>query len=235
MRKRKRPGFRAVSIVRRIISSDLENMEHFKMFLVSAIREEEKSIEQRFERATKDMRQEEIEHYGDWYLDDYYMVKNVFSRISLQSYVMILYSYIEAGMNRLCNSMRQDKAREQKERKEKELELRYDDLQGKGIKRAKLYLEKVIGLDLDVGEKGKNKKYWNELLALNKIRNAIVHDDGWATDNILKDVTIKQHTKKGRLEIESRGKESYGRIVIKAEYLDWIISQAREFFRRIVI
>jgi len=54
-------------------------------------------------------------------------------------------------------------------------------MHGKGINRAKLYLEKVFNVDLHTG-----RQPWEEIDALRKIRNAIVHDEGWASEEIVK-------------------------------------------------
>lgn len=104
------------------------------------------------------------------------------------------------------------------------------DMKGTGIDRAKLYLKKVVGLDLHVEDKP-----WREIKALNKIRNTLVHSDGFIDRNFINDGTIKSCIEKGFLEIESTHDNANDKIIIKFEYLDWIIAQAREFFKNIEI
>ena len=192
-------------------------MEDFKRFLDSAIEKEKKLISERGKKATAGMSKEEADQYFEMLSEDYFMVADIFSKISFHSFLVILYAFIEEGMNNLCDALRQDK----------ELKLRRTDMKGKGIKRAKVYLTKVIGIDLQVEDEP-----WREINALRKIRNAIVHDEGWASDQIVNDVNIRKNVDKGFLEIEDRD-GTPGKVIIKPEYLDWVVSQAQEFFRNI--
>lgn len=201
------------------------DLEDFKNFLISAIKREGKLLSERVDRTSKEMTEEEMERSSDMFADDLHQIENIFSRLSLNAFVIILYSFIEDGLNDLCDAERQDK----------KIKLRYTDMKGKGIRRAKSYLEKVIDLNLYIGENAKNKRYWDEIIALNKLRNAIVHNDGWADDNMIKDVNIQVNEEKEYLEIEKRRDGTYGKVIIKPNYMDWIVEQAQEFFRNIEV
>jgi hypothetical protein len=221
----KRPKMYAAPMVRHWIVDKFHDLEEFKNFLISAIKTEEKRLSERVDRTFKEMTEEEVERFSDMFADDFHQIEHIFTRLSLNAFVIILYSFIEDCLNDLCDAERQDK----------KIKRRYTDIKGKGIKRAKSYLEKVVDLNLYIGENGKNKRYWDEIVALNKLRNAIVHNDGWADDNVIEDVNVWANEDKGYLEIERRRDGSYGRVIIKPGYMTWIVKQAQEFFHNIEI
>ena len=213
-----------------LISSGLDEMEQFRHFIMVAIEDEKKSVEKRFIKMTEGMSEEEAEHFADWYGEDYHMVDKAFTNIGLNSFVLILYSHLESSLNSICDSMFSDQRLRCKRQGGNPVNLKYTDMKGKGILRAKLYLEKVFGADLHPGNIP-----WAEIRALQKIRNVIVHDEGWVTTEIMNDPRIKDCLKKGQLEIIQRSKDTPGMINIKPEYLDRILKQARIFFQKITL
>jgi hypothetical protein len=201
----------------------IDAMEEFRYFTVSAIESEKKSISERFDKATNELSEEEKAEYYEWNSEDYFMVSDVFSQISLRSFVVVLYSYIEDGMNVLCNAEYSDRARLAKIQGLPDFKIKYKDMKGEGIDRAKTYLEKVIGRDLHSGE-----QLWSEIDTLRKIRNAIVHADAKANDKIKGDGNFKRHVQDGSL-----GLEHERTIVINVPYLDYILDNVRQFFNSI--
>ena len=214
---------------RRDIIDGIDEMEHFKNFTLDAIKNEKKSIQQRFDKHTKNLTEEEIINYCQWNSEDYFLIDAVFKTISLYSFIVIFYSYIENSLNTLCNAEYTDIELLHKKEGKPSFNIRYIDMKGVGIQRAKLYLEKVIGIDFHV-----NKRPWSEVNTLRKIRNVIVHNEGYASsDDIEKDDNIIQHIKHGRLEITDHGHDMNKKILIKPEYLDFILSTVRIFFKNI--
>ena len=215
-------------------------IERFKHFTISSIENEKTSIRKRFAKDTAGMTAEEGREYFDHHGEDYFLAEDVFHKISLNSFIIILYLYIESGLNTLCRVRYSDARMEQRKKNklaEKDgkepqqlLEITYKDMTEKGIKKAKQYLEKVFDVSFD-----SVKEQWDEIIGLSKLRNAIVHDDGFAREKIEKDGKIKQHVKTGRIEITDHGENSYGRIVITREYLDVILPVAIEFFRNLEV
>ena len=233
---------RMVTIVLSRISSKFYEMEQFKYFTLSAIESEKRYIEKRFDEETEDMTEDQLKDYFDWNAEDFLMVDDVFRKISLNSFIIILYSYIEDGLNSVCRAMYSDRRMEQKKANLKAkdegrepvyknlLEDKYKDFDGRhqGITKARRYLDLVFGVRFD-----SVKVEWEEINALAKIRSAIVHDNSFAKDKIENDQKIKQHVKAGRLEITEHDEDSYGRIVIKTEYLDAILPIAEAFFKKL--
>ncbi|MBC8460284.1 MAG: hypothetical protein H8D67_20050 [Deltaproteobacteria bacterium] len=210
------------------VLSDLDYMDDFKRFTLDAIEKEKEKIEDRFERDTKNMSEEEKERYSEWAAEDYAVVRDLFSMISLNSFIIILYSNIESGLNRLCNVMFSDQSRLDEVQGKDPVKIRYVDMDGKGINRAKLYLEKVFNVNLHAGD-----QQWAEIDALKKIRNIIVHDDGWASNEMAKNSNIKTCRKNGFLEIEEKRDGTLGKLIVKPEYLTWILKHVRDFFSKI--
>jgi len=210
------------------IIGKLDYMERFKYFTISAIESEKKDIQESFAKATDGKNEEEIERYMDWAGEDYYLVKDIFSKISLNSFVIILYSYIEDGLNTFSDVLYSDQRQKCKVHGGNPIQIRYIDMKGKGIDRAKVYLEKVFGVDLQAGMQS-----WQEIKALQKIRNVIVHEDGWASDDMPNDSCIKDCMKKGQIEIERRSDGRLGKVIVKSGYLDRILEQTKLFFSNI--
>ena len=218
------------------------DLEKFKAFTISAIENEKESFKNWFEKETKDMSEEQINDFFDWYGDDYYIVDDVFRKINLYSFIITLYSYIEQGLNTVCRAKYTDRRTEQKKANLKAedegrkpefknlLAVTLKDFGGKGIYKARRYLEKVFAVSFD-----SVKEEWDEINGLAKMRNAIVHNNGFDTGYIEKDAKIKQHIRDGRLEITAHSEDSYGHIVIKTEYLDAIIPIAKNFFNKLEV
>lgn len=201
------------------VISRLNEMEEFKNFTLSSINNEKENISDIFDRDTQNLTEDQKNEYFEWNSENYFMVEDVFTQISLRSFVVILFSYIEDGMNTLCNAVYSDKARNHYKKGLEVFVVKYTDMQGKGINRAKLYLERVIGCNLHT-----DKKPWCEIETLRKIRNVIVHEDGNASDGLMNDGNFKQHINSSRIRLKN-----HGQIIIEPDYLNYILIQAREF------
>jgi len=209
--------------LKKLVIYRLYDMEEFKRFTLSSIENEKKSFSERLETETAHFSNEEKEEYFGWISEDYFMIKDVFTQISMRSFIVILFSYVENGMNMLCNVEYSDKARYHKKEGLEELKVKHTDMEGNGIKRAKLYLEKIIGCNLH-----SDKKPWSEIDTLRKIRNTIVHDDGKANSSLKNDGNFKQHIHDGRLKLAN-----HNNIEIEPSYLDYILEKVREYFTEI--
>ena len=205
------------------IISRFDDMEKFKQFTLNAIINEKESISNRFDKDLKKLPKEQIQEYSEYIAEDYFMVENYFTQISLRSFLVILFAYIEDGMNLLCNVMYSDKVRNQKEKGLASLNVKYKDMKCDGVTRAKLYLTKVIGCDLHI-----KQEPWSEIVTLRKLRNVIVHKDGKANDKLKNDGKFKQHLSDGDFELNNHGK-----IVISKKYLNYILPQVKKFFSEI--
>lgn len=208
---------------KKLVLHRLIDMEEFKSFTLSSIENEKQSFSERVNKDTEHLSEEEKEEYFGSISQDYFMIEDVFTQISMRSFIVILFSYIEDGMNMICNVEYSAKAHYHKKEGLEEFQVKYTDMDGKGINRAKLYMEKIIGCNLH-----SDKKPWSEIQTLRKIRDAIVHVDGNADSNLKDDANFKQHIHYGRLKLENHNK-----IKIEPSYLDYILEKVREYFNEI--
>jgi hypothetical protein len=77
------------------------------------------------------------------------------------SILISIYTVIEKSFSEICDVLKSEKS----------IPLKYSDLNGQGVTRAKLYLEKLAGIIFDTKES-------NFLSGINAIRNIIAHENG---------------------------------------------------------
>ncbi len=206
----------------------LDEMDDFSDFMKSAIRREQELTSKRLEEGASGLEGGQLEEYWSYFAEDYQKIDAVFEKLALDSFVVMLYSRVETGMASLCDALRRDKQNKEGET----IALRYTDLKGKGyLDQTRLYMEKVLGVDLDLG----NNREWPEIVALRALRNGIVHKNGWICT---KNEILKMHIKQGLLELRNREEENgqiSGYVVLSTEYTDFILPLIRAFFQKIKI
>jgi len=90
-----------------------------------------------------------------------------FSQLALNSAMILAHSELEGNLKYICNSIGQHQNKK----------IRLNDIRGQGhIDQCKNYLEKVFDLDFS-----NQKKEWEEISAYNRLRNIIVHQNGYIT------------------------------------------------------
>lgn len=90
-----------------------------------------------------------------------------FPSMQRRSALLTLSGYIEHELDKLCTLYQSEKL----------YALTLSDLTGKGIDRSASYLEKVAGINMH-----KQSTEWNEIKAIQKVRNIIVHRNGKLCD-----------------------------------------------------
>jgi hypothetical protein len=183
----------------------------------------------RIEKEVSRLECEEQEQYYEVFSEDYQKIGAVFEKLAIDSFVVMLYSRVESGMAALCDALRQDR----QNLRDETIQLRYSDLRGSGyLDQAKLYMERVIGINLDLG----NSRQWSEIVGLKTLRNAIVHEEGWLST---KNSTLKNHIKQGFIELRRKEEDANGQVSgyveLKVEYIDYVLPQVRLFFHDIKI
>jgi hypothetical protein len=220
---------RATLLAHRIVMNDFDEIDDFNDFMKSAIKRELDLPSKRLEEGASGLEGEDLEQYWDYYAQDYQKIGSVFEKLALDSFIIVLYSRVETGMATLCDALRQDK---QKEEGKKNIGLRYSVLGGSGfLDQARLYLKKVLGVDIDLG----NTPQWPEIIAMRALRNAIVNENGWLNT---KNAILKKHIKQGLLELINQKEENgqiSGLVIVRPAYIDYILPQVRSFFQNIKI
>lgn len=133
---------------------------------LSKFREYYQEIENKFQsdkKSIEDMKDSSIYDDMNEFERDYYNIELHHLDIHRKSCLVTLYSYLESFLNYFCEYLYELNGRK----------LKYTDLSGTGIFRARLYLLKVEGVDFD-----QINNRWNQIKGFNLIRNNIVHESG---------------------------------------------------------
>lgn len=133
---------------------------------LSKFREYYQAIENKFQsdkKSIEDMKDSSIYDDMNEFERDYYNIELHHLDIHRKSCLVTLYSYLESFLNYFCEYLYELNGRK----------IKYTDLSGTGIFRARLYLLKVEGVDFD-----QINNRWNQIKGFNLIRNNIVHESG---------------------------------------------------------
>jgi hypothetical protein len=90
-----------------------------------------------------------------------------FPNLQRRGALITLYSFLEHELEELCGLFIRDE----------KLKVSLNDMQGTGIERAILFLEKIVGLQIK-----KSTANWQEVKNIQKVRNLIVHNDAKLKD-----------------------------------------------------
>jgi len=112
------------------------------------------------------------------------MFSESFSSILFDSVLISVWVFMEAEFKGYCGAMQRAMG----------VSLNYSDLRGSTIERFKNYTSKVLKLDLTLRDKN-----WEDLKAINEIRNSLVHIDGIVGNKELVNNFIKRHKLTGLL------------------------------------
>jgi len=222
-REKLKKGIKVAHMAHRFVMYGFDEIDDFNDFMKSAIKREQDRTSERLNKGANGLEGDDLDQYWDFFAEDYQKIGGVFEKLALDSFVVMLYSRVETGMATMCDGLRQDRQKEKGEG----IRLRYSDLRGSGyLDQARLYMEKVLGIDLNLG----NNPQWPEIVALRTLRNTIIHEEGWLST---KNDTVKKHVKKGWIELknqEEKNGEISGRMMVHSEYVDYILAQVRTFF-----
>jgi|GEM_PF-6595556 len=124
------------------------------------------------------------------------------------SVLLTLFGFFEHNLNALCNSLRREYGTDS----------RITDLPGRGLRRAKLYITKHIGLPFPA-----DTDAWHCLLKFSDIRNLVAHRDSLIKDD---DPELRRFIEADpNLNIDASG-----RIRLEAGALEEVIVHLRRFF-----
>jgi len=147
------------------VSIELDHLRSYAETLESALeklhKDLDKEIRQHFRKAS--VTQEEMQERKDLIGKRGREILDIFPYIMRNSLFITLYSPLEHELDGLCNYICEEKS----------YQIKLNDLNGKGIHRAKKYLKKVAGIEFP-----DTKPSWNAIVHYSHIRNFIVHNDG---------------------------------------------------------
>jgi hypothetical protein len=114
------------------------------------------------------MNQSDKDFHIDIFIDDYQKLSDDFTYIQRNSIFIMTFSVFENELNSICKVLGRNS----------NLKLAPTDLNGRGIERSKLYLEKVVEINFP-----KDSTLWAEIKNNNHIRNLAVHNEGQFKEN----------------------------------------------------
>lgn len=129
-------------------------------------------------------------------------VYHAITPLAFQSYLLTLYSVVEASIDRYCSICE----------KNMKLKVKIDDLNDKGITRGVNYLEKVVEV-----EKIKSDYIWGKMTVINDLRNDLIHRCGAVSK---KNNKIKYSEELGVEVIDGRISITYENIKLIYEYTE---------------
>ena len=179
---------------------------------LSKFREYYQAIENKFQsdkKSIEDMKDSSIYDDMNEFERDYYNIELHHLDIHRKSCLVTLYSYLESFLNYFCEYLYELNGRK----------LKYTDLSGTGIFRARLYLLKVEGVDFD-----QINNRWNQIKGFNLIRNNIVHESG----KVGKDKLIKFIETNENLSINN-----FDDVRIESGYIHELIDIIEDFILKI--
>ena len=171
------------------------------------LKEKEADLIQKWENIKKDPSNDN--DYEDYLIDCNYELKQQFS-FFYASFIVIIFSFLEDKLNEICEifSIKH------------KLRIKLKDMDGHGIHKAKLFMEKVCDFTLP------NKKLQAELEGIRLIRNCLVHS-GEET-NGKKLIIYAQKTKKIKIE-ENPYNTKIKTIKVAKDYCDYAINIIEDY------
>jgi hypothetical protein len=143
-------------------------------------------------------------------------LEGFFPDILRKSFFVAAYSLAEAELNERCRSVQ----------KKDKLSLSLSDISGRGIKRARKYLEKVAGITFP----DSLKPVWDELNNYRKLRNCFAHNQGWLRPNNRDDDHLrKQYIPSHQQHLYLEGDE----ITLRRGFCEEVIKTMRTFFQQL--
>ncbi|EMJ89490.1 hypothetical protein [Leptospira meyeri] len=140
---------------------------------------------------------------------DLYELISIYSDESILSIALFLkiYSLIEIYLDKECKIYENHF----------DLDLKLNDLNGKGIFRPKIFIEKVVKFKIT-----ETNEQWEFIVSLNKIRNTLIHSDDY--DPKLEKI-VKKHFKKDEIKFTD-----ISGIVLTVDFLKVIKTKLSEIF-----
>ena len=155
--------FRAAPIRRVLVLADFSMIRDLAALLEQQIERQETWLERRVNLLTENKTPEEQNAILQQFLGPHTLLAERYPNMLRQWAFTAAYASFEHRLNELCDSLQTEAG----------LRVAVTDLRGRGIKRARDYIKKVLAQPFPDREHA-----WSEMLVMQWIRNVIVHADG---------------------------------------------------------
>ena len=191
----------------KLIEINLTHLKEYSVFVEGFLKEKQKQFTSWIEELTSTITEEDRkEELCDAYSDDY---SEVYPGILRTSLFIACFSLLEGELTKLCKRLN----------KKSKFSLDINDLTGKGIERARVYLKKVAGIDFP-----DETNFWKDIIIYQKIRNSILHNDKKIVDKDMEDIK-KYITRTHSIEIDDSG-----RVIFHDNFCSEVIGNVYDFF-----
>lgn len=186
-----------------VIRNDLDNMYHFSNLI-------EKSLKQELDEVGK-----YINEHGESpsISDELWNLTEVLPYLFRGSALLSILGFYEHNLNAVCDSLKEEFNKD----------VRITDLNGKGLRRSKLYMSKEIGITFPA-----NTEAWNYLLKLSDIRNLISHRDSLVKDDNPELLRFIENTPYLSVDFTNRVRLHEGALNSLLDYLDMFFKELSE-------
>jgi len=180
------------------ILKEIEYLRDYEIFIEKFLQEKIEEFNTSVNKRAMGMEGEEKEQFLEWNSEEYFELSEELPTRLRGSIFITTMSLFEFRLNDLCGSLQAFK-------KEK---LSLNDVAGKGIYRAKKYLNKVFEINFP-----NNPSLWETIDIYQTIRNALVHNEGFVTQDVDK---IQKYIEKSKVfSFQLRG----SRIILKESFV----------------
>ena len=193
-----------------IASSELVEFSEFHEEIEAFWKRKDEALQEELAKKLEAVAEHEQDEFvATCYGYDLHQNQYKFPAVHRASLVVTLYNFLEVTVNELCEQLQVYT----------ETPLKLKEVHGTGIKRAKIYLSKVIGLDLSIPSEVMEHISWGQ-----ELRNRLVHNGAALPKK--EDDKLNRYVEK----TESLSGAPGGQVGVTLNYVDDLISHMMGFF-----
>ena len=190
-------------------------MDFFRTYLnemEQTLREKNTDLEQKWKASE---RERDPSEYQDYLIDRNDKLQRHFG-IFYSSFIIAIFNFLEHELDGVCRTFSiKDKSK-----------ITLKDIRGRGIRRAKIFIEKICNLDLP------SENLWQELEGMNEVRNCLVHSNGEINEE---NKNLLSYVKKSeKIKIEENRTKKIKTIKITKEYCFFVIKIVEEYLLTLI-
>jgi len=192
-----------------MLQNDLEQISRFYRLVEGSLEKELAEFVQRIDKQAQELPDAARQEYYEWQSDGHWEFNEVFPGLFRSSLFLSCYALLEARLDRLCDIAKTKDGHV----------VALDDIKGRGIRRARIYLEKVCCVPVPT-------RQWDNLMLLNAMRNTLIHSEGRIpADGIGKEIHKFAASNPNLLRVDGAG-----RIALQEGFLPYSLSIISSFF-----
>jgi len=192
-------------------------MSFFRSYLndiEQALKDESAKLKQDWEALKKE---EDPDDHEDCLIERNYELRQHFG-VFYSSFIITIFSFVEHELDRICSTF--------SVRNKSKIVLR--DMHGKGIQRAKLFMEKVCNFTLP------EENLWEKLEQINEIRNHLIHSGGEINSDKRSLIDYIKNLGETKIKIEEDIAAKINRIEITKGYCSFVVGITEEYLLTLI-